>query len=195
MADQPQSFWSSLQGILTAFAGVITAITGLYIAMNGDNSDTQAGANDVEITTQLQTQDKEATTTKPDKTPTRVIQTTPQTITAQTVTNSVKHPVPTKAPFPATGPLVNCAVFPTVNSVSSLMSWSNNYHKQIIAADGVKRRATDPCNKTIDYRGMAHCKVPDDAKIRQALLDTLTLCRAAGIEWQDIQHSTIIGRE
>ena len=191
MADKPQNFWSSLQGILTAFAGVITAITGLYIAINGNSADTQS--NHVEVTTPTQIQDK-GVTLKPDNSPAQTIQASPQTITAPTTTN-VKQLSPTKAPFPDTGPLVNCAVFPTVNSVSSLMSWSNNYHKQIIAAEGVKRRAADPCNKTIDYRGMAHCKAPDDPKVHQALLETLTLCRAAGIEWQDIQHSTIIGKE
>ena len=196
MADQPQGFWSSLQGILTALAGVITAITGLYIAINGDNADTQPNTNNVEVITPLQTQTNEASITA-DKNPSETVQLTlqPQTTTAHPSTQSVQQPASTKQPFPDTGPLVDCTLFPTVNTVASLMSWSNNYQKQIIAAEGSKRRATDPCNKTIDYRGMAHCKVPDDPQVRQALLETLTLCRAEGIEWQDIEHSSILGQE
>jgi hypothetical protein len=74
------------------------------------------------------------------------------------------------------------------------MSWSNHYHQQIIEAEGVTGRASHPCNKTIEHRGMAHCKAPYDSEIRQAMLATLTLCRAAGIEWQNIEHQTIIGK-
>ncbi len=70
------------------------------------------------------------------------------------------------------------------------MNWSNYYHKQIVAAEGKKQRATDPCNQAIDQRGMAHCKAPEDPEIRRALLEMLTLCRAAGIEWQNIKRST-----
>ncbi len=110
-------------------------------------------------------------------------------------TKSVEQQAHDKTSFPETGPLVDCILFPTVNNVTSLMNWSNYYHQQIITAGGAKRRASAPCNQAIDQRGMAHCKAPDNLEIRQALLETLILCRAAGIEWQDIQHSTIIGTE
>jgi hypothetical protein len=44
--------------------------------------------------------------------------------------------------------------------------------------------------EAIDYRGMAHCKEPNSLEARQALHETLTLCRAAGIEWTDSEHSS-----
>ena len=188
MTHQAKGFWSSIQGILTGFAAVITAITGLYIAINDNNSDTQAKLNDIEATSPSTGQNQETTIT-----PT----TTQNNATAQIVQQPslVQTASTASTPFPETGPLVDCTAFPTVNTVTSLMSWSNYYHKQVIAAEGVKRRATEPCNKTIDMRGMAHCKAPDDPGIRLKLLETLTLCRVAGIEWPDITHSTIIGQE
>ena len=70
-----------------------------------------------------------------------------------------------------------------VNSVDSLMSWLNHYHKIIVDAKTNNSRALESCNKTIDYRGMAHCKAPDNAEAHSVLLESLTLCRAAGIEW------------
>ncbi len=75
------------------------------------------------------------------------------------------------------------------------MSWSDYYHKQIFTANGSKSCALDPCNHAIDYRGLAHCKSPEDTKVRLACLETLTLCRIAGIEWEEIPHTTIIGNE
>ena len=43
-------------------------------------------------------------------------------------------------------------------------------------------------DEAIDYRGMAHCKEPNNLGVRQALHETLSLCRAAGIEWTDIEY-------
>ncbi len=111
-----------------------------------------------------------------------------------TPSESPKLQPQTSTQFPQTGSLVDCARFPAVNTVASLLSWSKYYHKQVIAAGGINARAVGACNKTIDYRGMAHCKVPNDPEVRQALLETLTLCRKAGIEWTEIQHTTIIGK-
>jgi len=85
-------------------------------------------------------------------------------------------------------PLVDCELFPTVNTTASLMSWSNHYQEQILYDADDK---TNACNKTIEYRGMAHCKEPGNIEVRQALYETLTLCQAAGIEWTEIEHSTI----
>ena len=200
MTHQAKGFWSSIQGILTGFAAVITAITGLYIAINDNKSDTQAKLSDVEVTSPPSTQNHETAITPkitPKNIPTQIVQQPSLVQTAGTTStdSKIEKQSQEKSPFPETGPLVNCKVFPTVNTATSLMSWSNYYHKQVIAADGVKRRATEPCNKTIDMRGMAHCKAPDDPGIRLKLLETLTLCRAAGIEWPDITHSTIIGNE
>jgi len=84
--------------------------------------------------------------------------------------------------------LVDCQLFPTVNTTASLMSWSNHYQEQILSDADDKTHA---CNKTIDYRGMAHCKEPGNIEVRQALYETLTLCQAAGIEWTEIEHSAI----
>ena len=186
MADQAKSFWSSIQGILTSIAAVITALTGLYIAINGDNVATQIDTNIGTITALPQAVIDNGMIKSDNKStqPIKQLSQLPTTTPAQKNT-----------PFPETGPLLECAFFPTVNTLTSLMGWSDHYHRQIIAAAGVKRRATEPCNQTIDFRGMAHCKTPDDLEIRQALLETLTLCRAAGIEWQDIQHSSTLGKK
>jgi len=176
MTDQSKGFWSSIQGILTGIAAVITAVTGLYLAINDGNTISQPAITDVEVTASPSAQATE-TTIKTEESPTQIIQ--PRD----------------KTPFPEIGALVDCTVFPTVNTVSSLMSWSNYHHKQIIAADGINKRAIDPCNQAIDQRGMAHCKQPDNIEVRNALLETLTLCRAAGVEWTNIKHSTIIEQE
>ncbi len=193
MTDKQQAFWSSIPGILTGIAAVITALTGLYLAVNG-NSSKQTDAAPTVVTTPIPVEPVITPVTGPAEQPVvepqPVVTVTPN-VTAPTTPRTALKTV-NRLPFPETGPLIDCTLFPTVNTVRSLMSWSNHYHQQIIAADGMKRRATDPCNKTIDYRGMAHCKVSNDLEIRQALLETLTLCRAAGIEWQDIQHTTII---
>lgn len=192
MADQAKGFWSSLQGIFTGIAAVITAVTGLYIAINKYSSATQSDINNVpKIVSALTSTPTPAPALNQTKDPivkTNTIPAPPKKIIVDEYTQE-------KAPFPETGLLVDCTLFPTVNTVDSLISWSNYYHKQIINADGIQIRATHPCNKTIDLRGMAHCKAQDNVEVRKALLKTLTLCRTAGIEWQDIQHSTILGKE
>jgi len=194
MSDQSKGFWSSIQGILTGIAAVITAVTGLYIAINGDNTIFQATITDVEGTSSPSAQATEATvevdisSTQPPLLQQPGVELTP-------AESSTVIPSQDKAPFPETGVLVDCSVFPTVNTVSSLISWSNYYHKQIIAANGINKRAIEPCNQAIDQRGMAHCKEPGNTKVRNLLLETLTLCRAAGVEWTTIKHSSIIGQE
>jgi hypothetical protein len=200
MTKQANGFWSSIQGILTGFAAVITAITGLYIAINGNNSDRQEKPGNVEITSPPPAQNQETTITPKIVAKNKPAQITQQPSLMQTAgiapyDSNTEKQFQEKPPFPETGPLIDCAVFPSVNTVASLMSWSDHYHKQVIAAKGVKSRATEPCNKTIDMRGMAHCKATDNPGIRLKLLETLTLCRAAGIEWTDITHSTITGNE
>jgi len=171
MVDEEKGFWSSIPGILTGIAAVITATTGLYMAINSNGADTTEGT------------------------------TTPPSIAAEKVSGSASPLGPEdiaslkasaikdyeERPETRLKPLVDCQLFPTVNSTASLMSWSNSYQQQIIS-DKDKAYA---CNKTIDYRGMAHCKEPNNLEIRQALHETLTLCRAAGIEWTDIEHSPI----
>lgn len=186
MAEQSQGFWSTLPGILTGIAAVITAATGLYIAISNNNKHDLQSDKVIEI---------DSGTKEPlDKTLAPI----PKAEDKELIINQDVAPktiaVKNLPPFPITGSLVDCSLFPTVNTIASLMSWSNHYHKQVIAADGVKIRALEPCNKTIDYRGMAHCQAPDNPKIRQAFLETLQLCRKAGIEWQNIQHSSILGQ-
>ena len=197
MTDQSKGFWSSIPGVLTGIAALITAVTGLYIAINGDSTISQPAITDVEVSP-LATSQVTETIIKTGKSPAQVI---PQAQRQQP--GDELRPVKSSdvitsrdiAPFPETGALVDCSVFPTVNTVSSLMSWSNYYHKQIIAANGINKRAIDPCNQAIDQRGMAHCKEPGNSEVRNALLETLTLCRAAGVEWTNIKHSSIIGQE
>ena len=188
MTEKASGFWSGMPGILTGIAAVITALTGLYAVMDKSSDKEQLplqGATHQGQITDASGFSPEAP--EPEAQPKAQPKLQPR---EQSVTQNIR----VVTAFPQTGPLLDCSLFPTVNTTASLMSWSNYYHKQIIAADGVKIRAVTPCNKTIDQRGMAHCKAPDDAEIRQALLETLQLCRTAGIEWQDIQHSTIIGK-
>ena len=197
MTDQEKGFWSSIAGILTGIATLITAVTGLYIAISGDNTISQPAITDDEVTLSPSAQSTEGTI-KTEKSPAQIIQQAPRSqpgVELRPEKSSIVITSRDKTPFPETGVLVDCTVFPTVNTVSSLMSWSNYYHKQIIAANGINKRAIDPCNQAIDQRGMAHCKEPGNSKVRNALLETLTLCRAAGVEWTNIKHSTIIGRE
>lgn len=177
MAEK-SGFWSSIPGILTGIAAVITALTGLY-AVIGNSSDKPQMTKEEPVNLP----DRKPGSTPVIKSANQEQQTTRETQALKVVTA-----------FPKQGLLIDCDLFPTVNTTASLMSWSNYYHKQIIAAKGNKLRAEDPCNKSIDYRGMAHCKEPDNTKIREALLESLKLCRSAGIEWQDIQHSSIIGQ-
>lgn len=197
MSDQSKGFWSSIPGILTGIAALITAVTGLYIAINGDNTTSQPATTDVKVTLSPSAQATESTI-RTEKRPAHIIQQDLRQQPAVELRAEKSSKIITsgdKTPFPETGALVDCSVFPTVNTVSSLMSWSNYYHKQIIAANGIKKPAIDPCNQAIDQRGMAHCKEPGNSKVRKALLETLTLCRAAGVEWTNIKHSTIIGQE
>ncbi len=184
MAEQKKGFWTSLPGILTGIAAVITAATGFYAAVNGNSSEPLPTPG---------------TSTPVSGTPTPVPP--PKTVKPAEPVNrpDVVPPSANKAvakkPFPETGPLVDCSLFPTVNTVDSLMSWSNHYHQQIVAAGDSVRGAAAACNQTIDYRGMAHCKDQNNVQVRGALLETLQLCRAVGFEWEEIQHSTILGKE
>ena len=191
MTEKTQGFWSSVPGILTGLAAVITACTGLYIAI-ASNSDVIS----VEVDYSEAPDSVKTSITPSNQAAVEIDNVLNQhTLPAkvkQNVTAEVKQPVIEKAPFRLSGSLVDCALFPTVNSVDSLMSWSNYYHKKIVAAKTNNSRALEPCNKTIEFRGMAHCKAPADAKVRSALLESLTLCRAAGIEWQNIKHTSII---
>ncbi|OUS16160.1 hypothetical protein A9Q88_08365 [Gammaproteobacteria bacterium 50_400_T64] len=160
MADEAKGFWSSIPKILTGIAAVITATTGLYMAINSND----AG---------------EGILTPP----------TPPLIPKP------KDPLPKPGQDEDQKPtqtslksLIDCQLFPTVNTTASLMSWSNHFQEKILSDADDKTHA---CNKTIDYRGMAHCKEPGNIEVRQALYETLTLCQAAGIEWTEIEHSAI----
>ena len=169
MSEQ-KGFWSSLPGILTGVAAVITALTGLYVAVynfTGDTSD-------------------------PEDSGTEVIVELPKTggnmKNSGSSSNSTKpsEPLTEKdfAAFPKTGPLVMCEHFPSVNSVDSLMSWSNHYHEKIV--EGHESKPEYSCNKAIGYRGRAHCMELENVEIRQALLESLALCRKLGFEWHQV---------
>ncbi|MBQ0720453.1 MAG: hypothetical protein KBT88_07820 [Gammaproteobacteria bacterium] len=182
MADKAKGFWSSIPGILTGIAALITATTGLYIAMNGSDAGTG----------------KTATPAKPSpiSEPKGTSQQEPDTASPLQPEAIAEIEAKAKKAYDALAatnlaPLVDCSLFPTVNSTASLMSWSNHYQQQIIASPGDKANITDACYKTIDYRGMAHCQEPNNLSVRQALHETLSLCRTAGIEWTAIEHSSI----
>ena len=202
MRHKTQSFWASIPGSLTGIAAVITAFTGFYHVMSNSSSTSQPTAYVAKDPAPLPSPPMivngsiASLSSSPSKTKDEQ-QGNSNEITvnqdfSSTTTKTVGQQVQEKPPFPETGPLVDCTLFPTVNTVTSLMTWSNYYHQQVISADAIKDRASAPCSQAIDNRGMAHCKAPTNLEIRQALLATLTLCRASGIEWQDIQHSPII---
>ncbi len=208
MTEKITGFWSSIPGILTGLAAVITAVTGLYVVIVQNSDKAPVQTDPTTSTGSENTQppnfntdtdsnnsgsgDSSSATSSSLSVPTDDPVHTASEKPADTSRPSEISQIKVVTAFATTGTLVDCNLFPTVNTTASLMGWSNYYQKQILSANGVKSRAMEPCNKTIDYRGMAHCKAPEDAQIRQALLETLQLCRTAGIEWQDINHSTII---
>lgn len=160
MSDQQQGFWSSLPGMLTGLATVITAVTGLFIAINGGDSETLKQVAEDE-NTELSTPYVEDIKAEPI-----------------TVVDSI--PDSTAVALSA---LVDCKLFPTVNTVTSLMSWSDYYHKQVINAGASK----NACNMAIAYRAQAHCKNRNDLTIRQGLAETLSLCNTIKFSWKDVQ--------
>lgn len=189
-----QGFWSSLPGILTGLAAVITALTGMYIAI-ASNGESDAST--------VQTPPTQTEQTSPSATPTTTPPTTTPEVAEPPASNAVSTPtiVPIKRPDVVlaqplrlqTVPqanlksLVDCKAFPTVNTVRSLMSWSNHYHQKIEAAGASKQRALEPCKKTINYRAQAHCKAPNNTEVRQGLFETLAMCKAVGISWRDVK--------
>jgi len=179
MADKAKGFWSSIPGILTGIAAVITATTGLYMAINGNSPTVENGS----ATPPTPPPIVEPQDSSPKKSG------TVSALSAKEIDSIEAAAQKTYEALAETNlnSLVDCQLFPTVNSTASLMSWSNHYHQQILS-DNDKAHA---CNKTIDYRGMAHCKEPNNIEVRQALYETLTLCRTAGIEWTDIEHSSL----
>lgn len=205
MGNQNQSFWSSLPGILTGIATVITAITGLYIAIAGNSVEKDSVAV---VETNQQEAHKPSTeqpsvesaqteitipagivsVTQPKVTGPKVInpkattlkEATPKEIVPKTIQPEITLP---KTVLSQSATLVDCEYFPSVNSIRSLMSWSNHYQQQIVDANGVTARALSSCKKTISYRAQAYCQTPQDREVKQALFETLSLCEAAGIDW------------
>ena len=170
MSDQQQGFWSSIPGILTGLAAVITAVAGLFIAINGGDSETLKKVTKDEDT-ELSTPYVEVIKAEP-------IQAEP--IKAEPITVVESIPDSTAVTLKA---LVDCKLFPTVNTVTSLMSWSDNYHKQVIN-DGASKHA---CNMALAYRAQAHCKNRNDLTIRQGLAETISLCNTIKFSWKDVQ--------
>ena len=181
--SEKQGFWSSLPGILTGVAAVITALTGLYVAVFNFTGDTPAenpepATSIGNVSTEIGgEQDEPVINPLPDSpgfgSPKIVHSKPPETLVEKDF-----------AAFPKTGPLVMCEHFPSVNSVNSLMSWSNHYHKKIV--EGHESKPEYSCNKAIGNRGRAHCMEPDNQEIRQALLESLALCRKLGFEWHQV---------
>ena len=160
MSKQQQGFWSSIPGILTGLAAVITAIAGLIIAINGGDSETLKKETKDESTEFSTSYD--------------------ETIKAEPITVVDSSPDSTAITL---GALVDCKLFPTKNTVNSLMGWSDYYHKQIIKTGASK----DACNKAIAYRAQAHCKNRNDLIIRQGLAETLSLCNTIKFSWKDVK--------
>lgn len=186
MSEQ-QGFWTSLQGILTGIAAVITAITGLYIAVfnNGDSNAVETvDTSGTTISTPV-VKPNEGSLDQGLKSP--VLIAAQEGKKSETVKSSETLPKPVNKnlpAFPETGPLVDCKQFPSVNSITSLMSWSNHYHKKIV--EGHESNPEYSCNHAVGNRARAHCMELDNMEIRQALLESLTLCRRTGFEWTQV---------
>ena len=159
VSEKQYGFWSTIPGILTGLATLVTAITGLYIAIFS------GGQNTTELAQNGHTRNN-----------TPVVQSNiiEPVSKAEPATNTSAITLPS---------LVDCKMFPTVNTVESLMGWSNHYHKQIINSGA----SNEACNKTIAYRAQAHCKSQQDLAIRQGLSETLSLCTQAGFDWKEIK--------
>ena len=190
MTDKPKGFWASIPGILTGLAAVITAITGLFLAVNDNSPFKNTSLSSAEVIESSSSQISEAGS--------ELSQTTVPISDVQPVDIALIKDVEKKAydklPDTDRSELLDCKLFPTANTVRSLMSWSDHFHKEIIAAGNNKGQASRACINTIDYRAMAHCKAPNDLNVRQALFETLTLCRVAGVEWTDVKQSTAMGQ-
>ncbi len=197
MAQQSSVFWTSLPGIITALGTLITAITGLYIAVqktSGKDISTpekppivvEQPASEWTVTPQSTVQ----ANTSDAKSSTGAATTFhPSSGIVSKSLSSIKNLQQSKINAAAIAQLqsqslVDCQYFPTVNTVKSLMSWSNHYHQRIVAANGSSQGSFEACKKTISYRAQAHCKIPAYISIRQSLFDTLSLCNGAGISWK-----------
>ncbi|GBD97580.1 MAG TPA: hypothetical protein ENG83_03080 [Nitrospirae bacterium] len=167
MAEKRQSFWSSVPGILTGIAAIITALTGFYIAAGSRTVDPPEHQN----------------------TPARMSE---EIVGIEPITSENLPSVSTPQ-NKSLKPLVDCThkAFHSPNTIDSLMSWSDYYHKQIEAAGGVRERAFDACTKAITYRAQAHCRATENLDIRQALFETLALCREAGITLDNVMSGKI----
>ncbi|OUS01251.1 hypothetical protein A9Q90_10370 [Gammaproteobacteria bacterium 54_18_T64] len=163
---------------MTGIAAIITATTGLYMAINTRSLATEEAITSAgpAINTAIETSLKASGSASPLG---------PEGIAKLEALAQQSYE---QLPQTNLKPLVDCRLFPTVNSTASLMSWSNYYHEKVLYERGDTSHA---CNKTIDYRGMAHCKEPNNMTVRQALYETLSRCRTAGIEWTDIKHSSL----
>ena len=163
MADGKQSFWTSLPGILTGVAALITALTGLVtvIITNLPNNEQKPPAA------------QEQQQSEPE-------------VKEYLMQSRVNTP---PSPAPMLRPLVDCSneAYKIPNTVRSLMSWSNYFHEQIVE----QSKKNDPsmagrgglrylCEKTLGYRGSAHCHDPDEPTVRVGLSETLNLCKDVG---------------
>lgn len=180
MAEK-QGFWTSLPGILTGIAAVITALTGLFVAVfnftpeNTANKQTEVIVVDQEEITAKETPYQDPRLLSPEQR---------EELTSEASKSLRQLNEEDFKTFPKTGPLLMCEHFPSVNTVESLMSWSHHYHKNIVNPRDYQPKHA--CDKAIGYRARAHCLQPDDAGIRQHLLETLTLCRKIGFEWHQV---------
>jgi len=182
MSETNGSFWTTLPGILTGFASVIAAVTGLVVALNGGDptADAKVGnPGEVVVTSDavkgapslpaLQLHADNAPVAANEK--------------AQTVA------APAQSFVAATGPtefnvkplpqVVDCSSDKMLNNtVPSLMSWSKHYFDEAQAHQGSDSQRYD-CEKLLQYRASAWCKEPSP-KIRNALMESLRLCRVNG---------------
>lgn len=167
--EHKPGFWSSLPGILTGLAALVTALTGLYLALR-DDLPTMTD-DPVVVDSPLADIAGDAIAIAP-----------PGDDTDQGGARE------TAAGAPGLRPLLDCTnpLYQTTNTIRSLLSWSDYYHDQIAEAGNLRARALYPCQQALGYRSQAHCSRPDDLTARQALQETLDLCRKAGVTLDDL---------
>lgn len=183
--EHKPNFWATLPGILTGLAALVTAATGLYVAVRGDAPEpTQPTQQTVATDGNGMQQANPVTAPAPNP----LAPTTSPQVGASASTQPPTDPVVPRTDGATPSPLVDCTqpAFQLSNTVRSLMSWSDYYHGQIPTNGASRAGASHPCQKALAYRGSAHCQQPQDMAIRQALFETLSLCRAAGVDLDNL---------
>lgn len=179
MSESSGGFWTTLPGILTGLASVITAVAGLVYALNGGDPNAPAAVNTPPAVTEVLVQPKNpqspgqalpVNAASQDVSQPENLPSAPEVSTVATQHAAVR-PLPPEQSVDCDGKLI------LDNTVASLMSWSKHYFEEAEKHQGSASQRYD-CEKLLQYRASAWCKDPS-VKIRDALVESLTLCRVS----------------